>query len=63
MTGLMDCDCVQQPDDAYHSKLAYWETKLVVVLLHRTSEWITVVSEPRRSRVMLSDNDSHILQQ
>lgn len=39
VTWLMDCVGVQQPDDAYQSKLAYWETQSVVVLFHRTSEW------------------------
>lgn len=39
MTWLMDCVGVQQPDDAYQSKLAYWETQPVVMLFHRTSEW------------------------
>lgn len=53
----MDCDCVQQPDDAYQSKLAHWEMRPVVVLLHRTSEWVTVgVSEPKRSCAMQRDN-------
>lgn len=56
----MDCDCVQQPDDAYQSKLAYWETQPVVVLFHRISEWVTVgVSEPKRSCAMQRDNDRH----
>lgn len=39
VTWLMDCVGVQQPDDAYQSKLAYWETQPVVMLFHRTSEW------------------------
>lgn len=39
VTWLMDCVGVQQPDDAYQSKLAYWETQPVVVLFHGTSEW------------------------
>lgn len=56
----MDCDCVQQQDDAYQSKLAYWETQPVVVLFHRISEWVTVgVSEPKRSCAMQRDDDGH----
>lgn len=58
----MGCDCVQQPDDAYQSKVAYGETQPVVVLLYRTSEWVTVFeSEPKRSCAMQRDNERHNL--
>lgn len=58
----MDCDCVQQPDDAYQSKLAYWETQPVVMLLHRTSERVTVgASEPKRRGEITINNKAGII--